>query len=109
MMASKGLLIVRAQVPDEADRAPFDSWYEKEHLPDALAAFRADRAWRSWSKVEPSSHCAFYEFPDVAAALAALESDAIGSLIKEFDGRGVRAWSAPVTSSRWCSGCRRPD
>lgn len=38
-------LIVRAEVP-EADRKPFDYWYETEHLPDAKAVFKANGAER---------------------------------------------------------------
>ncbi len=95
-MVAKALLIVRAEIPDPADRPLFDTWYQNEHLPDAFRSLRPDRAWRSWSRVEPSSHCAFYEFPDVEAAQKALTSDAIILLIKEFD----RVWGARVTRTR---------
>ena len=78
---AKALLIVRAEIPDAADRSYFDGWYQREHLPDAFAALRPDRAWRAWSQIEPSSHCAFYEFPDLQSAHAALNSDAIKDLI----------------------------
>jgi chaperone required for assembly of F1-ATPase len=37
---SKAFFMVRAVVADPADRPGFDTWYEKEHLPDALAALR---------------------------------------------------------------------
>ena len=45
-------LIVRAEVP-EAHRQAFDTWYEKEHLPDAIKAFGALSARRGWSDVTP--------------------------------------------------------
>ena len=40
------LLMVCAELADAADRIAFDRQYDTEHLPDALAAFRAQRAWR---------------------------------------------------------------
>lgn len=95
-MAAGALLIVRAEVESVADRPAFDRWYATEHLPDALTAFGAARAWRTWSSIEPSSHCAFYEFPDLDAAQAALQSDAIKALIAEFD----RMWQGRVTRTR---------
>ena len=40
------LFIVRAQVVDPGVKDAFDRWYRDEHLPDALKAFKARRAWR---------------------------------------------------------------
>jgi len=88
-------LIVRAVVPD-ADRDKFDHWYETEHLPDAKKAFQALSAKRGWSSIEPLSHLAFYEFPDLAAAEAISRSEAIGELIAEFD----RVWQDRVKRTR---------
>jgi len=67
---AKALLAVRAEVP-EAERARFDHWYETDHLPWALRAFEARRAWRCWSRSDPAVHVAFYEFDSVEAAKAA--------------------------------------
>jgi len=39
--------IVRAQVVDATVKDKFDRWYQNEHLPDALKAFGARRAWRA--------------------------------------------------------------
>ena len=88
-------LIVRAEV-EEASREAFDHWYETEHLPDALRDFKALSAMRGWSDVEPGVHMAFYEFPDLAAADAASNSEEIKELIKEFD----RHWDGKVTRKR---------
>ena len=52
-----------ADVPNEADRVPFDRWYRDQHMPDALRVFGALRAWRTWSRTDPSKHTAFYESP----------------------------------------------
>jgi hypothetical protein len=30
---AKGLFVVRAEVPNEMDRRPFDDWYATDHLP----------------------------------------------------------------------------
>ena len=55
-------LVVRAVVANPADRAAFDEWYRREHLPDAVKAFSARAAWRAWSTIDPSVHCAYYRF-----------------------------------------------
>jgi hypothetical protein len=91
----KGVFMVRAQVADAADRPAFDRWYETEHLPDALRAFAAERAWRCWSRTDPSLHFAFYLFASPDAVQAALDSEAMRSLIADFN----RAWPR-VTRSR---------
>ena len=88
--------IVRAQLADPADREDFDRWYETEHLPDALQAFKSLAAWRGWSDVTPGIHLAFYEFPDLASARAILDSEALAGLIAEFD----RLWQGRVTRTR---------
>lgn len=83
-MQSPACLLVRAEVRDADDYQKFDTWYEKEHMPDAKAAFGVVRAWRCWSSINPGVHHAYYEFESEAAALAILESDAIKALIQEF-------------------------
>jgi hypothetical protein len=88
--------MVRAQVADAAAKDDFDRWYRDEHLPDALKAFNAQRAWRGWSVVDSSVHYAFYEFDDVAGVRAIQGSDALKHLVAEFD----RAWGDKVTRSR---------
>jgi len=95
-MGDKATLIVRAVVTDPSDRPLFDDWYRLEHLPEATAVFGAKRAWRAWSRLEPSVHYAFYEFSDIGAALAAIHSDAINSLISKFDD----TWGDRVTRTR---------
>ena len=92
---AKAYLAVRAEVP-EADRAQFDHWYETDHLPWALRAFQARRAWRCWSKTEPGVHIAFYEFNSVEAAEAIGKSEAIKPLVADFD----RVWGTRVPRRR---------
>ena len=88
--------IVRAQVVDPAAREAFDQWYESEHLPDAVKAFGARRAWRGWSEVEENVHYAFYEFDDRATVQALPGSPALTALVAEFD----RLWEGKVIRSR---------
>jgi hypothetical protein len=88
--------MVRAVLADAADRPRFDHWYETEHLPDATAAFGARRAWRCWSRTDPTVHIAFYEFADVAQAEALLASEALRPLVAEFD----KVWGARVMRTR---------
>lgn len=88
--------IVRAQVVDAADRDAFDRWYRDEHLPDAVKAFKAKRAWRGWSDVDTLVHYAVYEFDDLAGARAIQGSDALKRLVAEFD----RVWGDRVVRSR---------
>src|SRR4030081_3236445 len=38
---AKGCFVVRAEVPDKADRSKFDDWYATDHLPWAIKAFGA--------------------------------------------------------------------
>jgi hypothetical protein len=95
-MASRTYFVVRAVIPDPADRAPFDRWYQQEHLPDAMRAFKVTHAFRAWNRTDPSVHCAFYEFPSVAAAEALGGTETIKALIAEFDAK----WGTRVTRSR---------
>lgn len=86
---------VRAEVPG-SDRERFDHWYETDHLPWALRAFAARRAWRCWSRTDPAVHVAFYEFDSVAAAEAATAPDRIAPLVADFD----RVWGDRVRRRR---------
>ena len=80
----KATFIVRAVVAvDQRDR--FDHWYSTDHLLRALKDFKAEKAWRGWSKVEEGVHYAFYEFADMARLDAALKSDAFKALVADFD------------------------
>jgi hypothetical protein len=40
----KTYFVVRATVADASKRAAFDTWYQKEHLPDATKAFGVTKA-----------------------------------------------------------------
>jgi hypothetical protein len=85
---AKSCLVVRAEVPDPADRAPFDQWYATDHLPWAIRVFGARRGWRCWSRTDPAVHYAFYEFDDFDEARAATDSDKNAPLVADFD----RVW-----------------
>ncbi len=87
--------IVRAEVDPDA-RDAFGTWYETEHLPDAVAALGAAGASRGWSGVEDNVHIAFYEFADMAAVQRMMASDALKGMIAEFS----RHWDGKVTRTR---------
>jgi hypothetical protein len=95
-MKTRTYFVVRAVIANPDDRAEFDRWYQDEHLPDAMKAFGVTHAFRAWNRTDPSIHCAFYEFPSVAAAEALGGTAVITSLIEEFD----RHWAGKVTRSR---------
>jgi hypothetical protein len=80
--------VVRATVADPARRRAFDEWYHREHLPDAVKAFGATKAWRSWSVSDPAVHVASYEFAAQATLDRAMGSEVMKALVAEFD----RAW-----------------
>jgi hypothetical protein len=90
------IFMVRAVLAELADRPRFDRWYAVDHLPQALAAFGAQRGWRAWSRVDPHVHFAFYEFADAAKAESITGSPALTAMIAEFD----RVWGERVTRAR---------
>src|SRR4029077_4297786 len=91
----KALLAVRAEAP-EGDRARFEEWYATDHLPWAMRVFEAKRAWRCWSKTDPSLHIAFYEFDSVEAAESTQSAEATKALVADFD----RVWGGRVPRRR---------
>jgi len=93
---AKGYLVVRAEVPAEADRAKFDDWYATDHLPWAMRVFGAQRGWRCWSRTGPAVHYAFYEFADIETARALIGSEKIKPLVADFD----RVWGDLTTRQR---------
>ena len=84
----KCLFVVRATVADPAKRAPFDAWYDNDHLPDAAKSFNARKAWRCWSDTDPAVHVAYYQFADRAALDRGTAPDVIKRLVADFD----KAW-----------------
>jgi hypothetical protein len=93
---AKSYFVVRAEVPDAADRPRFDHWYATDHLPLAIKTFGAERGWRCWSRTDPAVHYAFYEFADVREAQALIGSETIKPLIADFD----RGWGNRVSRRR---------
>jgi hypothetical protein len=77
--------VVRATVPDPAKRKAFDTWYQREHLPDATKSFGVTKAWRFWSLTDPSLHQATYQFEDEASLERAMKSEDMKRLIADFN------------------------
>jgi hypothetical protein len=77
--------VVRATVADPSKRQAFDAWYSREHLPDAMKSFGAQKAWRHWSLTEPSLHHATYQFADQASMERAVNGAEMKRLIADFN------------------------
>ena len=91
----KAYFMVRAVV-EAPLRQQFDRWYSTDHLPQALAGFKAEKAWRFWSTVDPAVHYAMYRFADMGKLEAAMKGDVLKALIADFD----KNWPKGVTRSR---------
>jgi hypothetical protein len=85
MEPNKAYFMVRAQVANESDRAPFDHWYATHHLPLAMEQLKAEKGWRFWSRSDPSLHYALYQFPDMATVRSRVEGPDFKLLIADFD------------------------
>jgi hypothetical protein len=85
---AKAFFVVRAVVSDPSRRSAFDDWYRHEHLPQAMAAFGAEKGWRVWSETDPAVHQATYRFADLGALNRGVGGDGLKALVAEFD----RAW-----------------
>jgi hypothetical protein len=81
---AKAYFVVRAVVAEPL-RQKFDHWYSTDHLPMALAAFKAEKGWRFWSTADASVHYAVYQFADQAKLDAAMQDDVLKALIADFD------------------------
>lgn len=77
--------VVRATVADPSRRAAFDTWYEREHLPDAARSFGVTRAWRFWSLGDPAIHQAVCEFADQVSLDRAMQGDDLERLVADFN------------------------
>ena len=77
--------VVRATVREPSKRAAFDTWYSREHLPDAAKSFGVKKAWRCWSLNDPSVHEATYQFADEASLVRAMNGADMKRLIADFN------------------------
>src|SRR6185369_4874100 len=91
----KVFFVVRATVADATKRQAFDTWYSREHVPDAVKSFGAEKACRYWSLSDPSIHHAMYQFADQAALDRAMGGADLKRLVADFE----RDWPG-VTRTR---------
>ena len=77
--------VVRATVSDPAKRGAFDARYSREHMPDAVKSFGADKAWRFWSLTDPSLHQATYRFADQDLLDRATNGAELQRLVADFN------------------------
>ena len=82
---AKAFFVVRATVADASKRAAFDAWYSREHLPDAVKSFGAEKAWRYWSLTDPELHHAIYQFADEAALDRGTTDEHMSRLVADFN------------------------
>ncbi len=82
---AQAYFVVRATVADPAKRAAFDAWYSREHMPDAVKSFGAEKAWRFWSLTDASLHQATYQFADKAALDRAVNGEDLKRLVADFN------------------------
>ena len=80
----KAFFMVRSVVTEPL-RQKFDHWYSTDHLPRALADFKAEKGWRFWSTADANVHYAVYQFADQAKLDAAMKGDVLKALIADFD------------------------
>jgi hypothetical protein len=86
-LMGKAYPVVRAEVSDQADRAPFDHRYATDHLPWTIRVFGARRGWRCWSRTDPA---------DLAEVQWRPGSEKIAPLVANFD----RVWGNRVPRRR---------
>jgi hypothetical protein len=91
----KAYFMVRAVV-EERLRQKFDHWYSTDHLPGAMAVFKAEKAWRFWSTLDAGVHYAVYQFADMARLEAGVNPRSLQPLIADFD----KSWPAGVSRTR---------
>jgi hypothetical protein len=77
--------VVRATVSDPSKRTAFDTWYSREHMPDAVKSFGAEKAWRFWSLSDPSLHQATYQFADQTSLDRAVNGADLKRLVADFN------------------------
>ncbi len=86
-MHKKGVFIIMAKVKPEDEEA-FNRWYNEEHMPRALERFPGVLSGRRYQILEGEDEYRFltlYEFETYEAMHAALHSDILTQLIKEYD------------------------
>jgi hypothetical protein len=66
-------------------RQAFDAWYSREHLPDAVKTFGAQKAWRYWSETDPAVHQAVYQMADRAGLERAVNGEGMKRLVADFE------------------------
>ena len=91
----KAYFMVRSVVEPPL-RQKFDHWYSTDHLPRALADFKAEKAWRFWSTADAGVHYAVYQFTDPVKLDAAMKSSEFKALIADFD----KSFPTGVTRTR---------
>src|SRR5258706_1852903 len=77
--------VVRATVADPSKRQAFDAWYSREHMPDAVKSFGAEKAWRFWSLSDPALHQATYQFAGQTSLDCGPNGEDLKRLVADFN------------------------
>jgi antibiotic biosynthesis monooxygenase (ABM) superfamily enzyme len=95
IVAKKGLLIIMASIAPEKEEA-YNRWYNEDHLPKLLERFPGILSGRRYKIVEGEEEhrfMALYEFESYEALEAAMKSEQMKQLVREYDeafGKGGR-------------------
>jgi len=94
--SAKGWFLVRANVPDEKDRGPFDHWYATDHLPWAIKCFRLTTRLGLLEPQRSGSSLRLLRVRGCRPGQALIGSERIKPLIADFD----RVWGDGVARRR---------
>ena len=86
-MEKKGLFIVKANVKLEQEEA-FNRWYDEDHMPKALNRFTgviSGRRYKIMDDGDGYNYMALYEFESHEKLTETMKSDALQTLVQEFD------------------------
>jgi len=81
-----GLFVVRASIAKERE-AEFNTWYDREHVPQVLRypGVRSGKRYRLLTGGDKYEYMAIYEFASEAILQEFLQSDALKALRAEYD------------------------
>lgn len=94
-MPGRGLIIIMASIAPEKEEA-FNRWYNEDHLPKVLERLPGVISGRRYKIVEGEEnyqYMAMYEYASYEALEAAMKSDQVKQLVREYDeafGKGGR-------------------
>ena len=86
-MQQKGLFVVMAKLTPDKEEA-YNRWYNEEHMPrflERIPGVLSGRRYKILEGEEEYQFLALYEFESYEAMDAALKSDAVKQMIREYN------------------------